>query len=533
MAVTKLELTWVGKDEPMQKIEPRLLLHDKEKSYGEAGTGNLLIHGDNLLALRALLPKYGGRVKCAYADVPYNTGSAFEQYDDNLEHSTWLNLMRPRLEIIWNLLSVNGSLWISIDDNEVAYLRILCDEIFGRNNFVCTIIWEKRKSRENRRAFSFKHDYIIVYAKNKSAFEEDRNPVELTKDVLKRYKNPDNDIRGNWQSVAITAQAGHAVASQFYEITTPSGRKILPPPGNCWRFTKQRLDELIADNRIWFGENGANVPRQKKFLSENDNPGLTPETIWYADDVGTNDGAKRHSVTLFADNVFENPKPEELIQRVLQIASNEGDLVLDAFLGSGTTAAVAHKMNRRYIGIEMGDHCYTHCKVRLDKVVDGEQGGISKAVGWTGGGGYDFYELAPTLLKEDAIGELVINKEYDADKLAAAVALHEGYTYCPDQKVFWKQSQGTEHSFLYVTTKHITAAYLAGIQQMMAGNEFLLVACKSFDEGADKETPQIRIKKIPQMLLGSCAFGQEDYALNIVRPPQYEDEESEAEDDEG
>ncbi len=207
--------------------------------------------------------------------------------------------------------------------------------------------------------------------------------------------------------------------------------------------------------------------------------------------------------------------------------------MLDAFLGSGTTAAVAHKMNRRYIGIEMGDHCYTHCKARLDKVVDGEQGGISKAQSWTGGGGYDFYELAPTLLKEDAIGELVINKEYDADKLAAAVALHEGYTYCPDQKMFWKQSQGTEHSFLYVTTKHITAAYLAGIQQIMAENEFLIVACKSFDEGADKGTPQIRIKKIPQMLLGSCAFGREDYALNIVRPPQYEDEESEGEDDEG
>ena len=531
LAVTKLELTWVGKDEPMQKIEPRLLLHHKEKSYGETGTGNMLIHGDNLLALRALLPKYGGQVKCVYADIPYNTGSAFSQYDDNLEHSTWLNLIRPRMEILYQLLSGDGSLWVSIDDDEQAYVKVLLDEIFLRKNFIASIVWQKRTSPDMRSVISDGHDYVLVYAKDKDAFKASRNYLPLSPEQASSYKNPDNDPRGPWRSIDLTGQVGHATASQFYEIELPDGRKLPPPDGRCWALSEETFHSLLKDNRIWLGTDGTSRPRQKKFLSEA--KGVVPWTWWTNKEVGHNQEAKKEVIALFGpEKPFDTPKPERLIQRVMQIASNEGDLVLDAFLGSGTTAAVAHKMNRRYIGIEMGDHCYTHCKVRLDKVVDGEQGGISKAQSWTGGGGYDFYELAPTLLKEDAIGELVINKEYDADKLAAAVALHEGYTYCPDQKMFWKQSQGTEHSFLYVTTQHITAAYLAGIQQVMAENEFLIVACKSFDEDADKGTPQIRVKKIPQMLLGSCAFGHEDYALNIVRPPQYVDEESEVEDDE-
>lgn len=260
----RLELTWIGKGAEPQ-VEPRILLHDPSKDYGDPNTENMLIHGDNLLALKALEQQYAGQVKCIYIDPPYNAASMNEYYDDNIEHSVWLSKMSARLRLLANLLREDGSIWISIDDTEYAYLRVLCDEIFGRDNFVTTVIWEKRKSRENRRCFSFKHDYILVFAKNKSIFEGVRNLVPMTDDALGRYKNPDNDPRGVWQSVAITAQAGHATPSQFYEITTPGGRKITPPTGNCWRFTQKRLQELIADNRIYFGEDGNNVPRQKSF----------------------------------------------------------------------------------------------------------------------------------------------------------------------------------------------------------------------------------------------------------------------------
>lgn len=533
MMANKLELTWYGKDEPI-RVEPRLLIENTELSNTAADpeTQNMLIHGDNLLALKALESKFAGQVKCIYIDPPYNTGSAFEHYDDNLEHSIWLNLMRPRLETLRNLLVDDGSVWISIDDNEMPYLRILCDEIFGRNNFSTTIIWEKRKTRENRRAFSFKHDYIIVYARDKAIFENGRNSVPLTQEVLSRYKNPDNDSRGLWQSVSINAQAGHATPSQFYMITTPSGKQLSPPPGRCWLYTSERLNELIADNRIYFGVDGSHAPRLKKFLSESKDSGLTPETIWYADDVGTNDTSKKEVLALFEDNsIFDTPKPEELIQRIIHIASNPGDLVLDSFLGSGTTAAVAQKMGRRWIGVEMGNHAYTHCKVRMDKVIAGKDpGGITKAQNWQGGGGYRFYEVAPTLINKDPFDEYVINEDYDANMLAAAVALHEGFRYQPHGDLFWKQSVGNENSYLFVTTRHLNSPYLDSIKDTMEEGEYLIIACRSFDSGLDKAYDNITVKKIPQMLLERCEFGKADYNLNIVHPPVYDDCDEEEED---
>lgn len=433
--------------------------------------------------------------------------------------------MVPRLRILRNLMSDNGSIWISTDDSEYAYLRVLCDEVFGRSNFVCTIIWEKRKSRENRRAFSFKHDYITVYARDKGLFEGKRNPVPVTQEVLNRYRNPDNDLRGAWQSVAITAQAGHGTASQFYQIVTPSGRRIDPPAGNCWRFTKQRLDELIADNRIYFGASGDNVPRQKKFLSENSDAGLTPETIWYANDVGTNDSAKRHSNDMFEGNGFDNPKPEELIQRVLEIASNENDLVLDSFLGSGTTAAVAHKMGRRYIGIELGEHCYTHCLPRLKAVVDGEQGGISKAQNWQGGGGFKFFELAPTLIVTDKHGQSVISDKYNAQMLVAAIAKLNGYDYAPDADVFWKQGKSQAGSYIFVTTEYLTAAQLDDISRDLPEYERLLICAPAFDIGLGKRYENINVRKIPQSVLDKCEYGADNYNLNIVNPPELDADE--------
>ena len=429
----KLELTWYGKDEPIL-VEPRLLIENAALSNTAADpdTENMLIHGDNLLALKALESKYAGQVKCIYIDPPYNA-NASGIYEDNLEHSLWLSLIRPRLEILWSLLDKEvGSIWISIDDNEQAYM---------------------------------------------------------------------------------------------YPIVAPGGAIHYPPAGRCWSTIESEFKKLLADGRIYFGKDNNSQPNTIRYLSEV--PGVTPWTWWPSDEVGHTDAAKKEILVLFGkENIFDTPKPEILIERIIHIASNPGDLVLDSFLGSGTTAAVAHKMGRRYIGIEMGSHAYTHCKVRLDKVIAGEDpGGITKSAKWEKGGGYRFYELAPTLINEDAFGEAVINPDYDADMLAAGVALHEGFTYHPDSKLFWKQSSGSEKSYLFVTTRHLNSDYLDSIQSTMEEDEYLTIACCSYDKGIDRAYNHITIKKIPQMLLERCEFGKTDYNLNIVHPPVYEDEE--------
>lgn len=525
----KLELTWYGKDESI-KVEPRLLIENTALSNTafDSDTENMLIHGDNLLALKALEKKFAGQVKCIYIDPPYNTGSAFEHYDDNLEHSQWLNLMRPRLEILWNLLNEDGSIWISIDDDEQAYLKVLCDEVFRRSSFIASIVWQKRTSPDMRAVISDGHDFILVYAKNRERFKITRNKLPLSEDQAQSYKNPDNDPRGPWTSADYTAQGFRP--NQMYTITTPGGITFTPPEGKCWKNIESIFLEQVADNRIWFGADGCGMPRRKTFLSEHE--GVIPWTWWTNKEVGHNQEAKKEVIALFsAANVFDTPKPERLIERIIHIASNPGDLVLDSFLGSGTTAAVAHKMGRSYIGIEMGDHAYTHCKLRLDKVIaGGDNGGITKSQNWQGGGGYRFYELAPTLINEDAFGEAVINPDYSADALAAAVALHEGFTYQPSADFFWKQAVGNENSYLFTTTRHLTADYLNAIKSSMDEGEYLVIACRSYDKGLDNMYANIAVKKIPQMLLNRCEFGKNDYSLNIVRPPVYEDEE--VEDDE-
>ena len=527
----KLELTWYGKDEPI-RVEPRLLIENVALSNTAADpdTQNMLIHGDNLLALKALESKFAGQVKCIYIDPPYNTGSAFEHYDDNLEHSQWLNLMRPRLEILWRLLSEDGSLWISIDDDEQAYMKVLCDELFGRSSFIASIIWQKRTSPDMRAVISDGHDYVLVYAKDKDLFKQVRNRLPLSEEQRKSYKNPDNDPRGPWTSTDCTAQAGHGTADQFYTLTTPVGRVIELPKSLCWRFTKERMEEEIAAGRIWLGKDGTGVPRKKTYLK--DSTGVVPWTLWMNKEVGHNQEAKKENNALFgSSNAFDTPKPERLIQRIIHIASNPGDLVLDSFLGSGTTAAVAQKMGRRWIGVEMGNHAYTHCKVRMDKVIAGEDpGGITKAQNWQGGGGYRFYEVAPTLINKDPFDEYVINEDYDANMLAAAVALHEGFHYQPDGDLFWKQSVGNENSYLFVTTRHLNIPYLDSIKDTMEEDEYLIIACRSFDSGLDKAYDNITVKKIPQMLLERCEFGKADYNLNIVHPPVYDDCDEEEED---
>lgn len=519
----KLELTWIGKDDEREAIEPRILIEDPKYSYGDTESGNMLIHGDNLLALKALEHQYSNSIKCIYIDPPYNTGSAFEHYEDGVEHSIWLSLMRERLEIIYNLLNKkNGSLWISLDDNEQAYCKVLCDEIFGRKNFVANVIWEKKYSPQNdAKWLSDSHDFILVYAKNKETWRP--NLLPRSEEMNSRYKNLDNDPRGPWKTADFSVRTYNANCD--YPITLPSGRIVTPPESRAWVSSKERFEELVADNRIWFGKDGNNVPAVKKFLSEV-KQGMTALTIWKYSEVGHNQDAKKEVKPFNNDDVFETPKPERLIERVLTLGSNPGDLVLDSFLGSGTTAAVAQKMGRRYIGIELGNHAYTHCYPRLKMVTDGsDQGGISKAQNWKGGSGFKFYELAPSLLKEDRFGNLVINKEYNADMLAAAMAKQEGYTYQPDTTLYWKQGQSSEHDYIYTTTQFLTVESLDAISETMQEGESLLICCTAFQKECTTHNSNITVKKIPQMLLGRCEFNKDNYNLNIIDMPKMDDEE--------
>ena len=519
----KLELTWIGKDEKRKAIEPRILIEDPKYSYGDTESGNMLIHGDNLLALKALEQEYSGKVKCIYIDPPYNTGSAFEHYDDGIEHSIWLSLMRDRLIIIYNLLDkTNGSLWISLDDNEQAYCKVLCDEIFGRKNFVANVIWEKKYSPQNdAKWLSDSHDFVMVYARNKDTWRP--NLLPRSKEMNSRYKNPDNDPRGPWKTADFSVRTYNANCD--YPITLPSGRVVTPPESRAWVSSKERFAELVADNRIWFGKDGNSVPAVKKFLSEV-KQGMTAMTIWKYTEVGHNQDAKKEVKAFNIDDVFETPKPERLIERVLTLGSKPGDIVLDSFLGSGTTAAVAQKMGRRYIGIELGNHAYTHCYPRLKKVTDGtDQGGISKVQNWKGGSGFKFYELAPSLLKEDRFGNLVINKEYNADMLAAAMAKQEGYTYQPDATLYWKQGQSSEHDYIYTTTQFLTVESLDAISETMQEGESLLICCTAFQKECLNHASNITVKKIPQMLLGRCEFNKDDYSLNIIDMPPLDLEE--------
>ena len=385
---------------------------------GPSGPGNLLIQGDNLDALQALLPFYRGRVKCIFIDPPYNTKSAFEHYDDNLEHSQWLSMMLPRLQLLRELLSEDGSIWVTIDDHEGHYLKVMMDEVFGRGNFVATILWRKNYSpKSTARHFSEDHDYVLVFGKNAGVWTPKLMPRTDRQD--KAYKNADSDPRGVWKPSDLSARNFYSLGT--YPIVCPGGRTINgPPAGRFWSISEQNLWRLHGEGRIWWGLEGNNVPAVKRFLSDVKD-GVVPQTWWSYEEVGHTQDAKKEVVALFGDDVFGTPKPEALIQRIVHIATDPGDLVLDSFLGSGTTAAVAHKMGRRWIGIEMGDHAISHCLPRLRKVIDGEQGGISVAVGWQGGGGFRLLQLGAPLF--DASGDIHADVRF-AD-LAAFVWMRE------------------------------------------------------------------------------------------------------------
>ncbi len=518
----RLELTWIGKDE-RPHLEPRILLEDTDKSYhADAHVtendifDNILIHGDNLLALKALEQEFTGRVKCIFIDPPYNTGSAFEHYDDGVEHSLWLSLMRDRLEILRRLLTVDGSIWITIDDNEAHYLKVICDEIFGRRNFIANVVWQKRTSRENRAAIGSSHDHVLVYARMPAVeWKSFRNKLPPSESG---FANPDNDLRGPWRSIPFSAQGFRP--NQMYKITTPTGIELDPPKGRCWGATEPVFLDYLEKKLVYFPKGGDGRPRIKQFMGEEE--GLVPTTWWATAEFGDNEAAKKENLELFPDiEAFGTPKPEKLLEKIIYIATKPGDLVLDSFAGSGTTGAVAHKMGRRWIMVELGEHCETHIAPRLRKVIDGEdQGGITEAVEWKGGGGFRYYRLAPSLLEKDAWDNWVIARDYyDPAKLAQAVCKLMGFVYQPDETHYWMQGRSSETDFIYVTTQSLTYEQLAAIAEEVGDERTLLVCCKAFRANADA-FPNLTIRKIPQAVLRKCEWGKDDYSLNVANLPE-------------
>ena len=558
----KLELTWIGKEEVINP-EPRILIEDKEKSYGDTNTENMLIHGDNLLALKALENKFTNKIKCIYIDPPYNTGSAFEHYDDNLEHSIWLNLMKERLNILKNLLSQNGVICIHCDDSEQPYLKVVCDEIFGRDNFNSMItvetgeVFGKKAAHINKTYVKVK-DYILVYIINKTSDYTIKPLWTKTNEPFdSHYSN--YIVNKNRIKLVEHLKSINWIKELFeqykIDITLENISKLMILNNRFKKYINEQIADKIFQDQPYSAKVSEEINKKLNMgdIVENENLLLFKtssgsiryykpfsDSIHYTDDyiqettratargdLWKNFHIDMRNIDKEGNVIFKaSKKPERLIRDVIYTFSEEGDLILDSFLGSGTTCAVAHKMNRKWIGIEMGEHCYTHCIPRINSIIDGsDYSGITKRVNWQGGGGYKFYELAPTLIKEDDFGQQVINDQYNPEMLASAVALHEGFEYKPSKDLFWKQAVGTENSYLYVTTNHVTENSIESIKNSMKESEYVVVACTSYDNSIKNKYKNILLKKIPQSLLKNCEYGKEDYSLNIINPPEYEDTE--------
>lgn len=537
MTKQKLELTWIGKDS-RPRLEPRILLEDVSLSYHASRRvtphdlfDNWLIFGDNLLALKALEQGFTGKIKCIYIDPPYNTGAAFSQYDDGIEHSLWLSLIRDRLEIIRRLLSSDGSLWVSLDDTEAHYFKVMCDEVFGRDCFIADVAWKKRDGPPNDRKIGAVHEHILVWGKTcggsskKTDAEEAFNLMPRTAKADSQYQvfaEPDGpDPRGPFRKIDTTAngKGGRYVESLFYAIRNPyTDEEVWPRKGTCWRHSKVEMARLQEEKRLYWGVKGtATTPMRKLFRNEA-KEGMSAPTIW--DDVALNQHASAEMEGLFGEKAaFETPKPEALLRRIIHIATNPGEIVLDSFAGSGTTGAVAHKMGRRWIMVELGEHCHTHIIPRLKKVVNGEDlGGITQAASWKGGGGFRYFKLAPSLLTKDRWGNLVVNKEFNAATLAEAMCKLEGFRYAPSDSVYWQYGSSTERDFIWVTTQKLTREQLEALSDEVGVNRSLLVCCSAFrtKPGA---FPNLTIKKIPNAVLSRCEWGHDDYSLQIKNLP--------------
>lgn len=510
------------------EVPDERLEHLSEEEMWRVKYDNILIHGDNLLALKALEQEFAGQVKCIFIDPPYNTGSAFAHYDDGLEHSLWLSMMRDRLELLHRLLAHDGSLWMTIDDNECHYLKVLADEVFGRNNFVANVVWQKKYAPANDSLWiSNDHDHLLVYAQNKSTWRPYKLKRQESTDSA--YKNPDNDPRGPWKSGDYTCnKSRHERPNLYYPILNPhTGDEILPKETAVWRYSRERHEQNESANLVYWGKDGRNrVPAFKRLRSEVDDS-VVPQTIWSWEDVGHTQDAKKEQQRLVPDNPFATPKPERLISRIIEISTRPGDIVLDSFAGSGTTGAVAHKISRRWIMVELGDHCHTHIIPRMKKVIDGDDpGGITKTVEWKGGGGFRYYRLAPTLIQKDKYGNDVINPDYNAEMLAEAMCKHMGFRYTPSDEVYWMHGQSTERDYIYVTTQPLTTAHLQFLNEDVGLERSLLVCCTAW-KGSAQDYPNLTLKKIPKAVLGRCEFGRDDYSLEIRDLPMFEDSEDE------
>ncbi|MBL8668294.1 MAG: site-specific DNA-methyltransferase [Rhodospirillales bacterium] len=520
----RLELTWIGKDE-RPRLEPRILIEDPEKSYyakervSQADIfDNRLIFGDNLLALKALEQQFAGQVKCIFIDPPYNTGSAFEHYDDGIEHSLWLTMMRDRLELLARLLSEDGSIWITIDDNEVHYLKVICDEIFGRDNFVSNAIWQKKYTVANdTKWLSESHDHVLIYAKTKERWRPYR--LSRSQEMDDRYRNPDNHPKGPWKSTPLYAKRSGSAREQSFTFTFKNGVVWSTPRGTSPRFPEEALRQMDENDEIWFGSDGTAAPSRKTFLNELKIAGPPAPTVWLHSEAGNNHEAREEVKAVNAEDPFATPKPEKLLKRILDLATVQGDLVLDSFAGSGTTGAVAHKMGRRWIMVELGEHCHTHIIPRLKKVIDGaDPGGITEAVGWKGGGGFRYYRLAPSLLEKDRWGNWVISREFNAAMLAEAVCKLMGFTYAPSETHYWMHGRSSERDFIYVTTQSLTHDQLRAIAEEVGDGRTLLICCKAFHANLDA-FDTLTVKKIPQSVMQKCEWGRDDYSLAVESLP--------------
>lgn len=534
----KLELTWIGKEE-RPRLEPRILIEEPSLSHHARSAregaiyDNMLIQGDNLLALKALEADYAGKVKCVYIDPPYNTGSAFEHYNDGLEHSLWLTMMRDRLDVLRRLLREDGALFVQVDDNEGHYLKVLCDEVFGRANFIATFLWRKVDSpNDNKVAVTPDHEFIFAYAKNASAIQLHQKPDDS---LLDAYNGPDE--QGRFFRDRLLKKNGKNSLRQdrpsmFFPILAPDGKEILPIHDDtreaCWAYGLAAVNRMIEQNLLIWKNRGTEelsnwIPYTREYAP--DQPMRPFSTLWT--DLPTTRQTKAHQKELFGSgNEFSTPKPEALIERVMLLATSPGDLVLDSFAGSGTTGAVAHKMGRRWIMVELGEHAKTHIVPRLDKVVDGaDPGGLTEAVGWQGGGGYRFFRLAPSLLSEDKYGNWVISKDYNPEMLAEALCKHMGYVYAPSQSEdeYWKHGQSTETDFIYVTTQQLTQDACRNISDDVGPDRSLLVCCKAYSANPDS-FPNLTLVKIPTAILKKCEWGRDDYSLAIKDLPPAEDE---------
>jgi adenine-specific DNA-methyltransferase len=521
---TRLELTWIGK-EIRPNLEPRILLEDPDKSYHalsriaeEDVFDNRLIFGDNLLALKALEQEFSGKIKCIFIDPPYNTGSAFEHYDDGIEHSLWLSMMRDRLELLYALLADDGSLWITIDDNEAHYLKVLCDEIFGRECFVASVAWRSTDNSNNdAKQFSVDHNYVMVYSKRTGWLTNKRSSDETKRS---HFRNPDNDPRGPWFD-GNPLNSPKPRPNLKFNLVAPNGY-VVKPPANGWRWGKETLLEKIRTGEIRFTPDGKGIRRRTYLV---DMKGLPPSTLWAdLEETGHNRQAKYELKNLSpqqpVSELFSTPKPERLLARIIDIATMPGELVLDSFAGSGTTGAVAHKMGRKWIMVELGDHCHTDIIPRLRKVIDGEDlGGVTEAVGWKGGGGFRYYRLAPSLLEKDKWGNWIINKQYNAPMLAQALCKVEGFIYAPSDSLYWQHGHSTERDFIYVTTAHLSQAQLQQLSDEVGLDRTLLVLCTAFRGKADRY-PNLTVKKIPKQVLSRCEWNHDDYSLRVENLPK-------------